>query len=113
MTAALPGITLRRDRSGGRRGAVFPGALLVTEENLSKKLPSKLSLKAHSATPKPVLDRGLPGCFVSITILLESQSKIGDLPTWKGEVATIGNKCVSLSVMKGNMVPNDTYSTQS
>lgn len=110
MTAALPGITLRQDRSGARRGAVFPGALLVTEENLSKKLPSKLPLKAHLATPKPVLDEGLPGCLVSIIVFLKSQRKIGDLSTWKGEVATVGNKCVGLKVMKRDMAPSDMYS---
>lgn len=65
--------------------------------------------REHSATPKPILDKGLPGCLVSIIILVESQSKIGDLPTWKGRVVTVSNKCVCLNVM----VPNDIYGTQS
>lgn len=90
--ASHPGMT----RSGGRREAVFPD----DRGKPFQVAPSKLSLKTRLGTPKPIPNKGLPGLPWINHNLPESQSKSRDLPTWKGKVAIVGNKCVCLNVTK-------------
>lgn len=90
----------------------------MIEETLSKKLPSKLPLKAHLSTPKPIPNKKLPGLPWISHNLPESQSKIGNLPTWKWEMTIVGNECVRLNVIKFRLPKRDTlqngiYSKQS
>lgn len=96
-TAALLGTASRREIWWGEELSCL-GLL----SNRGKRFHSsqQTSPQGSFGHPNPLLDKGPPRLPCVNHSLPESQSKIGDLPTWKEDVAVVGNTCVCLSVMK-------------